>query len=114
MSLRTNLGSVRPSPEVRAEIIEFIRSDQSRLGEVFLGRERGLTADQIASELGAATSGFVSNYWRTIRSLVDGDLPTAPSLANGAARPFRRFLKEGEWSPAAHQYLERNMGELER
>ena len=108
------LGAVRPSPEVRAEIIEVIRRDQSRLGEVYLCRERGLTADQIAAELGVATSGFVSNYWRTIRSLIDGDLPTAPSLANGAARTFRRLLKEGDWSPAAHRYLERNMGELER
>lgn len=108
------LGSVRPTPEVQAEIVDFIRNDQSRLGEVFLARERGLTREQIATELGVATSGFVSNYTRTIRSLVDGELPAAPTLASGTARTFRRFLKDGDWSPAAHKYLERNMEELER
>jgi len=110
----SQLGPARPSPEVRAEIIDFIRNDQSRLGEVYLCLDRGLTADQIAIELGVATSGFVSNYWRTIRSLVDGDLPTAPSLADKALRTYRRLLREGDWSSEAHSYLERNMAELER
>lgn len=108
------LGSVRPSPEARAELVEFIRSDQSRLGEVYLRREQGLTADQIAADLGVASSGFVSNYSRTLRALIDGDLPTAPTLALAAARTFRRLLREGDWSPAAHKYLERNLAELER
>jgi len=108
------LGSVRPSSEVRDELVEFIRNDQGRLGEVYLRREQGLTADQIAADLGVATSGFVSNYARTIRALIDGDLPTAPSLALAAARTTRRLLKEGDWSPAAHKYLERNTNELER
>lgn len=108
------LGPVRPTTEVQAELVEFIKKDQSRLGEVYLCRERGLTADQIAAELGVATSGFVSNYSRTIRALVDGDLPTAPTLANATAKTFRRLLKEGGWSPAAHRYLERNMAELDR
>ena len=108
------LGSVRPSPEVRAELVAFVRNDQGRLGEVYLRREQGLTADQIAADLGVATSGFVSNYARTLRALTDGDLPTAPSLALAAARTFRRLLKEGDWSPTAHKYLERNTTELER
>lgn len=108
------LGSVRPSPEVQAELVEFIQKDQSRLGQVYLCRERGLTADQIASELGVATSGFVSNYSRTIRALVDGELPTAPTLAIATARTFRRLLRDDDWSPEAHRYLVRNMAELER
>ncbi len=108
------LGPVRPPPEVQAEIEAIIRTDQSRLGEVFLGRERGLSADQIAAELGVATSGFVSNYSRAILSLTHGDLPNAPSLALGTARTFRRYLREHDWSPAAYKYLERNLAELER
>jgi hypothetical protein len=108
------LGAIRPSPEVRAEIIETIRKDEGRIGEVFLGRERGLSADDIAAELGVSTSGFVSNYWRTIRAFIDGDLATAPSLALGAARTFRRYIRDYNWSPEAHRYLERNLAELER
>jgi hypothetical protein len=112
--LDDDLGAVRPSPEVQAEIVEFLRNDQSRVGEVFRGRDRGLSADDIAAELGVATSGFVSNNTKTIRSLVDGDLATAPTLALQAARIFRRFLKSHDWSPEAHRYLERNLAELER
>lgn len=114
--LTDELGPVRPSPDVQAEIIEFIRNDdKTRLGEVFLGRERGLSADEIAAELGVSTSGFVSNYARAIRSLTDGDLPTAPSLALGTARTFRRLLREkNDWSQEARRYLERNYAELER
>ncbi|MCP3811308.1 GIY-YIG nuclease family protein [Mycobacteriaceae bacterium Msp059] len=108
------LGAVQPSREVQAEIIDFLRNDSTRLGQVFQGRERGLSADDIAAELGVATSGFVSNYARTIRSLVDGDLTAAPTLALQAARTFRRFLKDHDWSPEAHRYLERNLAELER
>ncbi|MGV0809017.1 GIY-YIG nuclease family protein [Mycolicibacterium setense] len=108
------LGAIRPSREVQAEVIEFLRNDTTRLGQVFQGRERGLSADEIAAELGVATSGFVSNNTRTIRSLVDGDLTTAPTLALQAARTFRRFLRDHDWSPEAHRYLERNLTELER
>ncbi len=34
------LGAVRPSRQVQAEIIEFLRNDTTRLGQVFQGRER--------------------------------------------------------------------------
>ena len=66
------LGPVVPTPEAHAEIIDFIRDDQSRLGEVFRGLERGLNADEIASELGVATSGFVWNQSRMIQALTRG------------------------------------------
>jgi hypothetical protein len=108
------LGPVAPTPETHAEIIDFIRDDQSRLGEVFRGLERGLNADEIASELGVATSGFVWNQSRMIQALTRGDLPTAPTLALVAARTFRRFLKSKQWSPPTHRYLERNIAELDR
>lgn len=108
------LGPVRPPPEAQAEIIDFIRNDHSRLGEVFRGLERGLGPDEIAAELGVATSGFVWNYSRTLRALTEGDLPTAPTLAIGAVRTFRRLLKSKEWTPASHRYIEHNIAELDR
>jgi hypothetical protein len=108
------LGPVRPTPEVRAEILDFIRNDQSRLGEVFRGLDRGLSADEIAAELGVATSNFVWNQSRLLRALTEGDLPTAPTVAIGAVRTFRRFLRSKEWTPETHKYLERNITELDR
>ncbi len=47
--------------------------------------KRGLTADQIAAELEVSTSNFVWNYDRQIKALLDGDLPTAPTVALGSA-----------------------------
>jgi hypothetical protein len=112
--LTDELGPVRPSPDVEDEITEFIRNDQKRLGEVFRGLDRGLTADEIAAELGVATSGFVWNQSRMIQALTKGDLPTAPTLALVAARTFRRLLRSKQWTPATHSYLERNIAELDR
>lgn len=111
---RGELGPVRPSAEVRDEIIEFIRRDESRIGQIFLALEEGLSADEIAAKFGLSTSNFVWNYSRAIRAFTEGDLATAPTLALGQARTFRRYIKEHEWSPAAHRYLERNLAELER
>ena len=112
--LTGELGPVRPSPDVQAEISEFIRNDQTRLGDVFRGLERGLTADEIAAELEVTTSGFVWNQRRMIQALTEGDLPTAPTLALVAARTFRRLLRSKQWTPATHSYLERNIAELDR
>lgn len=55
------LGPVRPSEGVRSELERFLRADASRLGEASRGVSRGQTADEIAEELGVATSGFVWN-----------------------------------------------------
>lgn len=108
------LGPVRPTPEIQAEITDFIRKDQSRLGAVFRGLDRNLSPDEIAAELGVATSGFVWNQSRMIQALTKGDLPTAPTLALVAARTFRRLLKSKPWPPATHGYFERNIAELNR
>ncbi len=108
------IGPVRPTQEVREEIENSVREDQSRLGEVFRGLERGLSADEIAAELGIPTSGFVWNYSRTLRALTEGDLPSAPTVAISATRTFRRFLTSKVWTPEAHRYLESNIAELDR
>jgi hypothetical protein len=78
------LGPVRSTAETRAEIIEFINTDQSRLGEVFRGVERGLSADEIAAELGVATSGFgnPSIPWRMTYSMrTSRNTPTCAFVA---------------------------------
>lgn len=60
------------------------------------------------------SSGFVWNYGRLARALVDGDLPTAPTVALAAARRFRSILRTASLSEATRSYLETNLDELER
>jgi T5orf172 domain len=107
-------GPVHPSPEVRAELASLLGTDESRLGEVYRGLQRGLDAGAIADELGVATSNFVWNYERAAKALLDGDLPWAPTVALSAARKFRSILRSARLSPAARAYLDTNLGELER
>lgn len=108
------LGPVRPKEEVQSELAALLDRDESRLGEVYRGLQRGLTADGIAEELEVSTSNFVWNYTRIIQSLLEGDLPTAPTVALGVARKFRALLRSGGLSRQASTYLEENLEELDR
>jgi hypothetical protein len=49
-----------------------------------------------------------------VRALLDGSLPTAPTVALAAARRYRTVLKAQGLSDAARAYLEANLNELER
>jgi hypothetical protein len=107
-------GPVRPDPKVRAELEAVLEADKSRLGQVYRASQRGLDARAIASELGVQTSGFVWNYKRIAKAVLDGDLPSAPSVALIAAQRYRSILKFARLSKAARSYLETNLRELER
>jgi hypothetical protein len=107
-------GPVRPDTEVRAELEVVLEADESRLGQVYRASQRGLDARAIAAELGVETSGFVWNYERIAKALLDGNLPSAPSVALIAAQRYRSILKFARLSPAARAYLETNLRELER
>ena len=104
----------RPAAIVRQELIAFLDADQSRLGEVFRGLQRNLTADQIAAELGVSTSNFVWNYQRTIETLIDANLPRAPTVALQTARRVRTILKQRHLSTGARSYLEGLLEDLEQ
>jgi hypothetical protein len=99
---------------VRAELSALLATDQSRVGAVYRGLARNLTADEIAAELGVATSNSVWNYNQTIRAVLEGVLPTGPTVALGVARKFRSLLRAGGVSETARRYLEINLIELER
>jgi hypothetical protein len=107
-------GPERPTPEIRAELIAFLQSDQSRLGEVYRALDEGLTAPEIAERLDVATSNFVWNIDRIAHALLDGDLPRAPTVALQTAMRFRRILKSAPLSDAARLYLTTKLEELER
>jgi hypothetical protein len=103
-----------PSDDVKAEVAALLEVDGTRLGQVYRGLERELSPDAIAAELGVASSSFVWNYERILRTMLHGDLPTAPSVALQAARRFRKILKSSHLSPSLRSYLETNLVELER
>lgn len=107
-------GSVEPSDEVRAELVRLLEADESRLGEVYRALQRGLTAREIAAEFEISTPNFVWNYERTVKALLDGNLPIAPTVALGAARKFRSILGATRLSPPTREYLETNLRELEQ
>lgn len=88
--------------------------DESRLGEVYRALNRGLSADEIAAELEVSTSNFVWNYTKTLRALLHGELPTAPTVALGVARKFRSLLRRRDLSVPVRNYLQFNLLELER
>lgn len=98
---------------IRAEIETALRTDTSVLGEVYRGTRDGLTDDEIRLQRGAENPNFIWNYRRTITALVDGDLPSAPSVAAQTASRFRKLLRTVNFSPATRQRLEERLAVLE-
>lgn len=107
-------GSVEPSHPERREIEEFLSADPSRLGDVYRGLARGLDAEELAAELEVASSNFVWNYSPILSSLLDRDLPTAPTVAIQVARKYRSLLKRQSWSPEVRARLARDLERLEQ
>jgi hypothetical protein len=84
---------------IRAEIENALDSDNSVLGEVYRGLRDGMSDEELRVQRGAENPNFVWNYKRTIRALIDGDLPSAPSVASQTATRFRKLLKSVDFSP---------------
>src|SRR6266496_2135907 len=74
-------AATAPSPAVREEIEEFLDRDQSALGDVWRRTKAGESRHDIQAARGTQQSSFVWSYLRVAKALVDGDLPTAPSVA---------------------------------
>jgi len=108
------VGPVQPNDDVRAELVTLLEADNSRLGQVYRLLQRGLDANAIADELEVATSNFVWNNERVVKALLDGNLPTAPTVALGVAHKFRAILRTSRLSNSARSYLQSNLQELER
>jgi len=60
---------------VEAEIVAALQRDETRMGDVWRGKEAGKSAELIATELGTQTSNFVSKYLRFAR---DRQTPHGP------------------------------------
>lgn len=107
-------GPVQPGDEVRNELRALLAADETRLGQVYRCLDEGLDAGAIAEKFGVSYPSFVWNYNRLIKALLDGNLPTAPTVALAAARKFRTILKNTSLSGQARAYLEANLDELDR
>lgn len=81
-----------------AEVGALLDDDETVLGRLWDYEKQGLTPQQMADAEGTATSGWVSNYRMLIRVLRDGEIPTAPSSAQTAARKVRAWLRSHDLS----------------
>jgi T5orf172 domain len=107
------VGPVQPSEVVRQELQAYLAADSSRIGEVYRLLEEGLAGDAIAERLEGGAAG-AWQYRRMVRAVLDGNLPTAPTVALAAARRYRTLLKTPGLSAATRSYLQVNLDELER
>ena len=78
------------------EVERALSEDTTLLGEIWLlDPEEELDANKIAKELDAETTGFVYNYRRYIKAIVDVEsiAPSSPSIARQCASALRGFAK---------------------
>jgi hypothetical protein len=105
---------VTPSPEARAEIEAFLDADRSALGDVWRRTRAGESPEEIQAARGTQRTSFVWSYRRMCTALVEGNLPTAPTVAIQVARKFRSILNDGALSEPTQRYLRQNLVILEQ
>ena len=101
------------SEEVRAQLEAAVVADQTLLGDVWRRTQLGETPEQIRIALGFKRNNFVWNYRRFAKAIIDGNLPTAPTVAEGTAQAMRRILKEYDLSPPTREVLESRLTAVE-
>jgi len=102
-----------PSDDVRTELRAAIAQDRKVLGEVYPLLERGLSAQEIARELGKNTAGFVSNNRTHVRAILDGVIPRGPKIAGQTAGAVRRVASTPGLSARARSHLDAVLEELD-
>jgi len=104
-----------PQNAVEAEIIAALQRDETRMGDVWRGKEAGKSAEQIATELGTQTSNFVSKYLRFARAMVTGNLPSASTMIRECLSATKGFVgRHGDsLSDAAQTTLAERIQRLE-
>ncbi len=105
-------GPTQPSPEVRAELEGVLQQDQSALGDVWRRTRAGERPEDIQAARGTDRPNFVWNYNRIAKAVLEGDLPTAPTVAAGAASTFRRLLRAPGLTLETRDYLESCLADL--
>lgn len=81
---------------IRRELEGVLEHDTTRLGEVYRGLRSGLGRREIADALGVRTDGFVSNYRAMIAALLDGVMPSSPSMGGQVRTALASLLQNTE------------------
>lgn len=97
-------SSLTPGEDVRNELAALLEAEQGRIGEVYRLTTRGMTPPQIAAELGVSSSGFVSNYRAIARALLEGRLPTGPTMARQVFSGVHKVIGRARLSDEATAY----------
>ena len=97
-------SSLTPNEDVRNELATLLETEQGRIGEVYRLTSRGMTPPQIAAELGVSSSGFVSNYRAIARALLEGHLPTGPTMARQVIGGVHKVTGRAQLSDEATEY----------
>lgn len=82
-----------PAYDRADEVRALLMTDDTLLGRVYRHDLDGLTPAEIAEAESNANVGFVYTYRAQIRALVDGEIPTSPTISLQAARRVRKWLK---------------------
>lgn len=99
---------------VTSELKQVLRSDQSRLGDVFRLQEEGLSPADIGERLQVPTHGFVYGVQREIEAVLIGTIPAATTVAARTAARVRGLLRMYALSERARSYLMGLLDSLER
>jgi hypothetical protein len=97
----------------RAEVASALASDTTALGDVWRGRQGGLSAEEMAEARGTEKTNWVWLYDRAISAILEGDLPTAPTVAQHSARNVRRLLKNNAFSTNVRDVLGADLAVLD-
>jgi hypothetical protein len=103
------------SPELRDELAGALRNNEGQLGKVFALLEEGKTTNRELVEGGAAANqGAAANLRATVKAVLDGVLPSGPSVAAQSRRSIGGIFRDNQGlSSTAREHLERLRDELE-
>jgi hypothetical protein len=80
---------------VQAEVRDALRRNERQLGVVFRLLEEGVTSNrELVERSGAANDGVAANLRASVRAIVDGYVPTGPSVALQAGRTIGGLLRD--------------------
>ena len=101
--------------ELRDELEQALRGNEGQLGKVFALLEQGKSTNRELVEAGgAANQGAAANLRVTVKAVLDGILPTGPSVAAQSRRSIGGILRDNpNLSEQARQHLNQLRDALE-
>ena len=87
--------------EYRPEVESALERNENNLGKVWAFRKEGLERKEIAARIGQQAY----NYWACLDAILDGVVPTGPSLAAQAASALRGFARKTPLSDSTRKIL---------